>query len=382
LGSAVTIMPMHRADPVLPLAVLAIGACLTAFALAGFFERESQADFTMFYDSGRAWNSGSPPYTTAHANLNPPSVVALVFAPLARLSYRTAQTVWVLAGALALAASLRVIVRELALPVRQTICLVAALSVTYPWCLAWFGGQVSFLLMFPFTKAWAAFRSGSFASAGAWMAPVIAVKPPFALLALLLPLRVWTTAGVLSAAASAFAVLLTGWTPWLEWMELGSQITWLSWADNASLWGIFTRARSGYLGAGSLSDVPTVVKILLILVAAAGAVRVWREGNADRRMALSLVWLLLVTPLGWVYYVLVGAGAIRASWVPSLWAWTGLALLVVQLPIIYPLLTARWMVATLGSTYAAALLCLWIALAIQPSDDRPSLRTRSMESTG
>jgi hypothetical protein len=361
-------------DLVVP--ALIIGAALTIFSVVGFFTRPSQADFTMFYDSGLAWLEGRAPYTHAHANLNPPLVVAAVFAPLARLPYKAAQAVWFAASVLAFLLSLRVVARTLQLNRPQLLGLLAALSVTYPWCLLWFGGQVTFLLMYPFSRAWAALRSGAEVSAGVWLAAVIVFKPPFALLALALPMRTWIVAGVISASASGAAVLWTGWEPWRAWLAFGGEVRWLSWADNASLWGVFTRAQSGWLGGGTLNDVPAPGWVLLALVATLGFLRTVREGNADRRVALAIVWLLLVLPLGWVYYLPLAAGALYAVWTHSRWAWASLVMCCVPVPLIYPLVTSRWRAATLGSVYAIGLICAWLALGRRPaSAEAPTYTT-------
>ena len=358
--------PVRNASSDLVVPALIIGAALTIFSVVGFFTRPSQADFTMFYDSGRAWLEGRAPYTHAHANLNPPLVVAAAFAPLARLSYKSAQAVWFAASVLAFLLALRVIAHALHLNRQQLLGLLAALSITYPWCLLWFGGQVTFLLMYPFSRAWAALRSGAEVSAGVWLAAVIVFKPPFALLALALPVRTWMVAGVLSASVSGAAILWTGWEPWREWMAFGGEVRWLSWADNASLWGVFTRAQSGWLGGGTLNEVPTVGWGLMTVVATLGFLRTVREGNVDRRTALAIVWLLLVLPLGWVYYLPIAAGPLYAMWSNSRWAWASLVMLSVPLPLIYPLLTSKWRVATLGSLYAIGLICAWLALGRRP----------------
>jgi hypothetical protein len=354
--------PVRNPSSDLVVPALIIGAALTMFSVVGFFTRPSQADFTMFYDSGRAWVEGRAPYTHAHANLNPPFVVATVFAPLARLSYRSAQVVWFAASVLAFVFSLRVIAHALQLNRQQSLSLLAGLSVTYPWCLLWFGGQVTFLLMYPFSRAWAALRSGDQVTAGVWLAPVLVFKPPFALLALALPLRTWIVAGVLSASMSGLTILWTGWEPWRQWMAFGGEVRWLSWADNASLWGVFTRAQSGWLGGGALSEVPTVGWAVMAVVGALGFLRTLCEGDADRRIALAIVWLLLVLPLGWVYYLPIAAGSLYAMWNHSRWAWASLALISTPLPLIYPILTSKWRVAILGSVYAVGLICAWLAV--------------------
>lgn len=331
-------------------------------AVTGFFLRGSQADFTMFYDSGRAWNDGRRAYDAAYANLNTPLVVAAILGPLARLTYRAAQLVWWCASVVSLAVSLRLIARELSLSRLDVLCLLAALAVTYPWFLLWFGGQVTFLLMLPFTASWLALRRSAHLQAGLWFGIVVALKPLFAVMALVLPLRVCAAAAAASAGVSGAALLWTGIGPWQDWVALGRDVAWLSWADNASLWGVAARAASGELGGGRPGDLPPLALAGLALIAAIGGARVRRMSEIDRRMAMAVIWMLLVSPLGWVYYAPIALGPVRAWWPGTAAAWIAVALLAVPLPLIYPLMSNHVALATLGSVYAAALVAAWIAL--------------------
>lgn len=354
-------MLMARANrPFDPLPALTIlGGVLWVSALVGFARPES--DFRMFYDSGAAWRIGATPYASTHPNLNPPLVVAAVFTPLSVLPYPVAQAVWSLAGGLALVASVRVVGRTLQLQRRQVWWVVAILSVTYPAWLIWFQGQILWLLLYPFTRAWAALRTGQQIVGGLWLAPVIAVKPPFALMALLLPWRVWLTAGAVSASLTVIGIIWTGWSAWTAWLRLGGNVRWLAWPDNASLWGVLSRLHSGRLLGGALVDLSPTVIALTIALALTCAWWVIRERDLDRRVSLAVVWTMLVSPLGWVYYVPIGLGPFTASWPATRWMTVALGVFAIPLPLVYPLLQRPTTVRLLGSLYTVGLLCALVA---------------------
>jgi hypothetical protein len=288
------------------------------------------------------------------------------------LPYHVAQALWSLAGALALVASVRVMSRTLELQRRDVWWAVAILSVSYPAWLIWFQGQVIWLLLYPFTRAWAALRTGQQMVAGLWLAPVIAVKPQFALMALLLPWRVWLTAGVASASVTAIGIILTGWSAWTAWLRLGGNVRWLAWPDNASLWGVLSRLKSGRLLGGALSDLSPFVVGLGIVLAAALAWCVAREEDPDRRLSLAVLWTVVVSPLGWVYYVPIGMGPFIASWPATAWMTVAAAVFAIPLPLVYPLLQSPTTVRLLGSLYTLGILCAFIAWMRTRRVDRPA----------
>ena len=346
--------------------VLTLSLLLTIFALFAFYRvGMDRSDFFLFYRSGRAWLTGASLYPLdENPNLNPPLAVVTLFAPLARLPYRLAQTIWTLAGALALAGSLRVIRRELELSAERIVWVVAILSITHAAFLVWLQGQLTWILLYPVTRAWTAWRSGRPAHAGLWLGPVVAVKPILALLPLALSWPVWATAGLVSACLTGLGIAWTGWDPWTTWLRVGAGVRWLSWPPNASLWGIAARIQSGRLKGLSIRELNPVAVAVVLAVALICWIAARRERTADRRFVLAVFWSLLISPLGWIYYLPLGLGAMIASWPPTPWVWAAVASMVVPFHMIQPWFKAPAVVRTFGCLYGAGVMWAFVVWSL------------------
>lgn len=300
--------------PAIGVAVLA--AVMTALALYGFFWIfPDRTDFRARYNEGIAWRHGTDLYTpNPSLNTHPPTVTALVFAPLSLLPYPAAQAVSTALNGLAVIASVRVIARTLRLSTPQVVWMSGLLLATQGMIQHWAMGQFIGLLLYPVTKAWVASRDGLNVTSGLWLAPVVAVKPPLALLALLLPWPTWVTAGALSGGTSAIAVLLTGVEPWIAWLREGSKINWLAVPFNASLWGMAARWQQGNCWWIRMSEL-TPLSTAAVLIAGAGlAWHTLQQSDRDRRFFCAGLWSVLLSPLGWAYYLPLVAGPATATW--------------------------------------------------------------------
>jgi glycosyl transferase family 87 len=361
-----------RTNDQTPLVVLlAVAAWATGFALYAFWRvGMDRSDFFLFYASGHAWWAGGTVYPLdQNPNLNPPTAVVALFAPLARLPYLAAQILWTLAGAVALFCSLRITARTLRLTTEQVLWVLAILSVTHAAFLVWMQGQLTWLLMYPVTRAWLALRSDAPVRAGLWLAPAIAIKPILALLPLVLPWRVWLTAGLVSAAMTLAIILWTGWSPWQEWLHVGNSVAWLEWPPNASLWGLAARLQSGELKRLSLGGLN---RWSVAAVLAAGAL-LWifsvRQPNTDRRFTFAIFWTVLMSPLGWIYYLPLGLAPMVASWPRNSFIWLAVACLVVPFHMIQAWFASPIVVRTVGCLYGLAVI---IALAVWMRSDSQS----------
>ena len=238
----------------------------------------------------------------------------------------------------------------------------------YPVWLSFFQGQIVFLLLYPMTRAWRAYRAGDRPAAGLWLAPVIAVKPQIALLALMLPVSVWIVAGVGSGALTLAGVAVTGVAPWVAWLRIGGAITWLSWPDNAALWGIAARLETRSVFGGSMGTLPPGAIVAVGLAVLGFAVAAYTERDVDRRFTLAALASQLATPLGWVYYVVAFVGPLMAVWRST---WRAVWLLWVPLPVLLPLMMARpTFAAVVGSLYSVCLVAMFVAIrcAREPGD--------------
>ncbi len=141
-----------RTEDLTPLVmVLAVASWLTAFALFAFWRvGMDRSDFFLFVASGQAWLDGSNMYPLdQNPNLNPPTAVAVLFAPLARLPYVVAQILWTVCGAAALVGSLRTAAKELRLTRVQVLWILGITNITHAAFLIWMQGQLTWLLMYP-----------------------------------------------------------------------------------------------------------------------------------------------------------------------------------------------------------------------------------------
>jgi hypothetical protein len=307
----------RHGSPLLPIALLAVGVVITLDALSVFWSQMERRDFGAFYASGHAWNVGAEVYSAGRAdlpNLNPPSVVALVFAPLARLPLSSAGILWQGLGLLALTFTVIRVRRELAVEVDVTVTVFGALLVTVAARYVWLEGQITWLLMVPSMFAWIAYRRNNSLISGLWLGLIVAIKPFFAVTAIALGLPVALTTAVVAATLTAFGVFVTSLAPWQQWLALGSGIS-VSWPSSGSLWTLGTRL----VGATphdvvAWTSLPLAVAVCTVIVALIGAAAAFTEDNRDARWTIATGLALLVSPLGWIYYLPLAWGAMVAVW--------------------------------------------------------------------
>ena len=151
-----------------------------------------------------------------------------------------------------------------------------------------------------------------------------------------------------------------GWTAYPSWIRAGTDVRWQAVAYNASLRGVVARLFEDAVGrpiwiVGAVSILGWAVWRLL------------RNGpSADRDLSAAFLTSLLISPLGWVYYLPVALGPILATLRSSkvrMWSVVCLAGLfwppgvgwVAQSTVLHR--TTRN--AVFGSLYAVGLMTLW-----------------------
>jgi arabinofuranan 3-O-arabinosyltransferase len=282
---------------------------LIATAVTSARTQVTEIDFHVFYESARAWRSGTDLYATAAAypNLNPPHFV-VAFAIFTWFSEHVAIEVWM---ALNLAAALvagAIVWTQLKLP-RSFVPLtigVAAAGLSTGVLFGLEEGHPIGLFALCVTAAWAAHRQGRQAPSGLLLGLLVSVKPFFGCI-LLVPLvrREWrliVCALATAAAAAAAGVLLAGVPSVLRWVETGRQVSWFQHPLNASLAGLLARSGLGWL--------PWTVLVLALLTVTIAALR-WSASIDASWLAAGLA-SLLVSPLGWAYYLPLLAGPLAA----------------------------------------------------------------------
>jgi hypothetical protein len=358
-------------------------------------DRDAQ-DFGIFLNSARTFAAGGSLYpvgarvrngalySTGQLNLNLPHT-HLILLPLVPLTPVDALAVWFTASVAVFVLCGWNVLRALRWrlpPLLWLAILVYLLSwgATAAFSLT---AQLSLLLAGPITAAWVAARQGRQARAGAWLGLAVAIKPfllvfvPY--LAVRRDWRCLRALAIVAAVTVAAGVWIFGFDAYREWASQIPRITWATHYFNASIVGIVERL----LGSSYYATVgrhPWLARIVMAAGVAAVAAITFRQlarsrnirtvESIDADWAVLLLASLLLSPLGWVYYLWIALGPLAAAvghsrfWqrrqpidlllIPGLagWLWYGKM--------------AHWgqpspiATATFASMYFWALLSLWL----------------------
>lgn len=254
--------------------------------------------------------------TCFHPNLNPP-VFILLTAPLAWLSFQSAWMLWFCLSLACLAGSVEFIRREQLIPGGTVMfCAVSQAFLLYvPTLASFFLGQVTFQVMLAVVLGWRALRHGRDWAAGAWLGLAVSVKPFVGLLAVGLFLlgnkRALMAMLLAGLACGALGWLAGGWEAYRDYLEALRTISWQAASWNTSFAGFFSRPLGGsrnipWIDAPAWARGLTDLAALAVLVTYALSIRrllaLSAAPRADWLLALSLPAMLLISPLGWLYY--------------------------------------------------------------------------------
>lgn len=267
-------------------------------------------------------------------NAHPPTSVLLAV-PLTGLDYPTAHLVWNVLSLAALAASLVLVVRQLARPPWMLLPALALLLAGWPLHLQLYHGQLNLVLLLSIVGTWALDRTGRPCAAGTLLGVAVAIKlfPAF-LFVYFVARRRWRAVGagvVCLVVLTALTVAAEGWESYRTYAtQVVPHVAQLrsSWLNDSlagfssrlfdprpiggwhvlPLWRAPSLARAATgLGAG-------LVLALLIPV----AWRARRRAEGDRAFALAVTAMLLVSPITWDDYFLL-------LLLPVVWLWPRLA---------------------------------------------------------
>lgn len=400
-------------------AIRAVSTMVTCLVLAGLTVVYTQTvkntvtirhlqDFGVFYESARMARSGVDLYgeaelkeadprldggrsrqadTRRHWNMNPPHFHLLIW-PFTFLDPTRAFAVWLVVSVAALIGSLALVSRNLRLhgwPVFVLCAMVAASASMFATLMT---GQVGLVLLVPFTLAWLRARQKRDAEAGAWIGVCASVKPFLLLFVLYFALvrraRAVRMASLTVVAMFAAGLAVYGLQAHRAWFGQLSSVTWAEHYMNASVLGLVERTLStSEWQQLPIVDWPWLVgPIWVVLVGALGVAALWRVRsipNVDRQFLLVTLTALLLSPLGWIYYLWfllpplaasLSAGEVAGTaWRRGLLG-VGLAGLLVPPPL--PWMSLRWAhglgTATVGSIYGWALIALWVLTWSEPAN--------------
>ena len=253
---------------------------------------------------------------TMHPNLNLP-FMTLIFLPFGLLDVDFAYLLWSIISLILGLISSWIIYDTLRGQINHSflIGIPILLFAFFPTFITIVYGQVSLLLLLIVVIAWSALRSENEIIAGIFFGFALNIKifTGLFLIVFLLQKRfklvLWYFGSFLITIFLAFIAF--GMETYIEFIQNLSTITWYGASWNASFLGFFTRIFGGSEGeplinlpelAYGLNYASTVILLLIL----AWAVKTQKNKNKkmydDLLFSLCIVFMLLLSPLGWMYY--------------------------------------------------------------------------------
>jgi hypothetical protein len=294
------------------------------------------SDFPKFYASSRLFWENKPIYTPApidafwyvedparfeknilSPNLNPPFHI-LLLAPLGRLDYATAFWIWSLLSLVCGIGAVFLFPEALAgnrISLDVILLRVLLLLAFYPtWAKIWFA-QTSLLLLLAVVVGWVGGRRGKDRVAGIALGLALSVKPFIGLF--VVPLLLWRRWRLLFWLALTFslcsllALAVLGLNAYLDYLAVLRTVTWYSANWNESFMGFFSRVVGGMMDtppgvSNWLAQVLTLVASTVTCIALVWTISRRANGRLmarfDLGFSMTIVAMLLISPLGWIYY--------------------------------------------------------------------------------
>lgn len=339
--------------------------------------------------SGHSSSNALIPPPCLHPNLNPPFFVWLTL-PLGKLQPERAWWVWwlgsVACGLAAVILCLKTIRDQQERSLARNVAVALGWSAYFPVIANLEMGQVLMPLLLLTVLAWRSARLGDFNRAGIWLGLAAAVKPFFLVF---LPLLVVARAGksavallLCCSAVSLVAVAAMGYGVLRDYLMVVSDVSWTTRTWNASIEGFGYRIFGGAEGVAlfpavggarwfvGLASVAVLVLSFKVLGARA---QQSSELRADAIFALSTTLMLLLSPLGWVYYFPLLVPAVWLVWAS---ARAGLRIRMLLLAAFLPTIIPRGLYAEQdpshvvywalwdGPLYFYCLMTLWALVVI------------------
>lgn len=329
-------------------------------------------------------------------NLNPPHF-HLPLLPLGHMAPKTALTIWGILNLIGLVASLHLIGKELDMtptPKQSRILFLGFLAFCGTGAF-FITGQLSFLLLFPITLSWIQARNSQWAKAGISLGLACAIKPFLLIFApyFLMKKQCAAIANLLLICMIAYiAGLLTfGQQIYWQWIEKLRLVDW-SWISmNASVHGLLSRIFQENPSFALAFDASNTVNLLWLalsgLIATVTFFILYKDHSKhsiDRAFALLLIAAILISPLGWIYYLFFPIGPLTAiiyqrgktmqglplpaftNQVKTRNRLVGFAAAGFLLPLQFTLVLqpSAWATITIGSIYCWCTLAIWVTLLL------------------
>jgi alpha-1,2-mannosyltransferase len=340
-----------------------------------------RTDFRILREATAEVWSGKSLYAlrTVHGNLNPPHFHLIVL-PFTWLAPLPAFFAWTVANVVALAFSLRIVVRELKISpsVVESVWMANAALLFSGTAAALWSGQSSFLLAWLATVAWRDARNGHVGRSGAVIGFLIGFK---LFMLVFVPywifrrqLRALLAAGVTLAGSILIGVAIFGVAEHRAWVHTLGTVDWAAEPWNASLLAAVQRAMNERMMTSQ--GIWAIAAATILVFSLVRACRARGPAATDYGFACLLTGALLASPLGWVHYLWLAIGPLAACAYDAgrafLSGWrVPVAMLAVAGLLCPPgglgLLNAQvWGRMVFGSAYTWGLVALWVLLISQP----------------
>jgi hypothetical protein len=309
------------------LTALLVYGVLSSAVMVGVMVQTHGNDWGKFYWDAVHWLDGRPMYGRNEAtdvatadtildlrNLAAPHVM-VPFLIVGRLGFGASVCVWALASAIGAALSWWIVRRELAWRPSTNDWLVAVPLVLSSSLLqiVLVTGQITFLVLPLVALVWAWARRERWMLAGFGLGMLVATKPFFLLLVPWLTVRSPRSLVAVIAGAGSFVAIglaVFGGSVYREWFAVMREIDWAWIYHNASLRSVLDRAFTAHAGSAPLVEAPAlalwgwrVAFVVGSMATLALAVRDREPGHVDRALASLIPTSILLSPLGWTYYI-------------------------------------------------------------------------------
>lgn len=271
-------------------------------------ELNLSVDFKAFYLSSKSFEAGKLPYLySKYENLNPPFFILLTY-PLSWFSFSTALIVWQTLSIMALIAGGKIVLKYVP---QVTSKWLFALGFSYAFLVNIYLGQVGSFVFYIVIKGYYAYKNDKIALTGVLWGVVSAIKLfPLLLLIYCLVQKKYRLSGYIIAIfvfASSLPFLIWGSAIYQDYFEGLQHAFWYGHNWNMSLIGFINRL----LIHGKITPQKVdAIRVWFRLAFVVGFIiylylmtykRI--SLNAMQTWSLTLIAMLILSPLGWLYYL-------------------------------------------------------------------------------
>lgn len=314
-------------------------------------------DFLSFYVSGKRMTAGDNPYTilttiyapiktTIAANLNPPLFIWL-FSPLVKINYPMAIIVWSCLSFILGFMGVRIVFTSVFSPhfiKKHGFYLYFYYCCSFPILMNVGLAQFGLILLFLAMMGYQSYMKNQDYIAGMAWGTLIALKFFPALLLIYALVQKRYRVGWVALCTALILSLI----PWIvfgagiyrDYFAMLSQVTWYGKSWNGSIWGLIYRLLPSELTAQSSLLIITsygLLFCLLVLFYLKKIISLEKSQAPHQSFCLTLVMMLFLSPLGWLYYFPLLLFPICLTWINcvyekptslSTYAWYGCLMLI------------------------------------------------------